>query len=71
MSQLQKQNAGVWPDGPKQERVKGKDVSPKSGTFKTGAILSKLPSHQPLDSGGVSEKNFQDLRNSTIKKGSI
>lgn len=71
MSQQQRKDMGVFPDGPKKERMKGKEVNPHAGSFASDTILSKLPGHQPLDSGGVSEKGFQNLRNSSIRKGSI
>lgn len=55
-----------------QERIKGKVTAPIGGqNFKFDDILPKLPNRQPLDSGGVKDKDFKDLRHSVIRDNSI
>lgn len=71
MSQNQRENMGTFPVETKHQRIKGKEGKINAGDFKSGKILEKLPGHEPLDSGGIKESGFQDLRNSTIRKGSI
>lgn len=71
MSQMQREDMGTFPPGNSNNRVKGKESKPSASDFKSNKILSQLPGHEPLDSGGVKEPGFQDLRNSTIRKGSI
>ena len=71
MGQQQRENMGTFPAGNSHTRVKGKESTPSAGTFKSNKILSHLPGHEPLDSAGTKAPGFQDLRNSTIRKGSI
>ena len=71
MSQEQRKDMGVFPDGPKKDRLKGPVTKPSAGTFKSNKIASNLPSRQPLDSGGIKAPGFQDLRESKVRKGSI
>jgi hypothetical protein len=71
MSIEHKKMVDTYPDGKKIERTCGKHLDPTAGSFKSGAILDKLPSHQPITGGEAKASNFQDLRSSTIKKGSI
>ena len=60
MSQLTKQQNGVWPDNKPQERIKGKEVSPIGVTFKTGAILNELPATKDINYPSMAEKGFKD-----------
>lgn len=71
MSIQHKKDIGTYQDGPKRERIKGKESSPTASTFKSDKILSELPSHGSISGGEARSGNFQDLRNSTIRKGSI
>ena len=71
MSIEHKKMIGTYQDGPKHERIKGKESNPTAGTFKSDKILSELPPHGSISGGEAKASNFQDLRNSTIKKGSI
>lgn len=71
MGQQQRENMGTFPAGNSHNRVKGKESRPSATDFKSNKILSHLPGHEPLDSGGVKESGFQDLRNSTIRTGKI
>lgn len=71
MSQQQREDLGVFPVEGTHKRIPAKGSNPSAGTFKSGKILDKLPGHEPLDSGGVKAPGFQDLRESTIRRGSI
>lgn len=71
MSQQQREDNGVFPVEGTHKRIPGKVSTPNAGTFKSDKILDKLPGHEPLDSGGIKAPGFQDLRNSTIRRGSI
>mgnify|MGYP007044002330 CR=1 FL=1 len=71
MSQQQRENMGTFPVEGTHKRISGKESKPSAGDFKSGAILPKLPGHEPIDDGGVKAPGFQDLRNSTIRRGSI
>ena len=55
-----------------QERMKGKVSAPIGGQiFKFDNILPKLPNQQPLDTGGIKDSKFKDLRHSVIRDNSI
>ena len=71
MSQMQRENMGTFPVEGTHKRIPGKESKPIASDFKSNKILSHLPGHEPLDSGGVKEPGFQDIRNSTIRRGSI
>lgn len=71
MSQIQRENMGTFPAGDSHKRMKGKEGKIEATSFKSNQILKHLPGHEPLGTGGIKETKFQDLRNSTIRKGSI
>lgn len=71
MGQQQREDLGLFPVEGKHNRVKGKVSDPSATSFKSNKILSKMPGIEPISDGGIKSPGFQDLRNSTIRKGSI
>lgn len=71
MSQNQREDLGIFPVEGTHKRVSGKEMKTSAGDFKSGQILPKLPGHEPINDGGIKAPGFQDLRNSTIRRGSI
>lgn len=60
MSLNHKEMVGTDFDNTKDQGEKGKTSTPTAGTFKTGAILPKLPAKQPIEGGFPSAKGFKD-----------